>query len=101
MTHFPALKDHDEKVRYAQKGFIDVLMLRRRYKEEEWRAGISKALECGSTSASSIECIIRGLTMPETVGDSNVARKLLPAGIPTWNCDLSSYATLLHVGGVC
>lgn len=102
MARFPDLNDDQTKLRCSQINFIEVLMLKRRYKEAEWREGIKKALACGATSAASIECIMRGVLTPEMVGDAqNVQEKLVSISIPKWECDLSSYASLVEKGEPC
>jgi transposase len=95
IERFPCLKDNQVKLRSAQTDFIEVLMLKRRYTETEWRNGIKKAMACGATSAASIDCIIQGIMTPEMVGDAqNAQKKLVSINIPRWECDLSSYALL-------
>lgn len=102
MTRLPGLaQDNHIRLKSAQTDFIEVLMLKRRYTEEEWKEGIRKALSCGSSSAASIECIIRGVLSPENLGDrtSDIENKLMHIKIPKWECDLSSYATLTEMEG--
>lgn len=102
ISAYPALPNHQAKIRGAQKEFIQVLMLRRRYSEVEWKEGITKALEYGATEAAAIECIIRGISNPQmTAKPKDVKEKLSHVHIPTWNCELSAYADLMKVEGTC
>jgi transposase len=106
MTQLPKLaEDNHVRLRSAQSDFIEVLMLRKRYTDEEWREGIQKALLCGSSSAASIECIIRGVLSPEVLYNQTQAmgieHKLMHINIPKWECDLSSYATLTEKEELC
>lgn len=95
IARFPNLNDDQIKLRGAQTDFIEVLMLRRRYKENEWRDGIKKATACGATSAASIACIIEGIMTPEIVDNKKSAQKKIAiTTTPKWECDLSAYALL-------
>lgn len=87
---------HPEKFKSAQINFIEVLMLRRRYPETVWKNATKKALECGAIEAAAIECIIRGITEPKKSieAEQAVSEKLSHLHIPSWECDLSSYADL-------
>lgn len=80
ISRYPALANNNIKLRTAQTNFIDVLRLRHRYPEIEWKNGIERALQCGSTSAASIECIIRGIHPVKkkslVVADSLTKRKI-------------------------
>lgn len=91
------------KLRAAQTEFIEILMLRRRYQETEWKNAIKKALECGATEAAAIECIIRGVITPKIAVEAQqaVLEKLSHMHIPSWRCDLSSYAELAAMEGSC
>jgi hypothetical protein len=97
IERYPKLSlKHSGKYRSAQQNFIEVLILKRRYPEDLWRNAIKKALECGAIEAAAIECIIRGITEPKTpIGAQQaVSEKLSHLHIPSWECDLSSYADL-------
>lgn len=96
---FPKLKDDNQKLRSAQTTFIDILRLRRTYSMDQLRNGIQKAIECGCCiSASSIECIIRGILKPDQLPFEGVLRQIT---IPKWKCDLSSYGTLVQEVVLC
>src|SRR5262249_24758040 len=57
MSRFPELKDENIRLKAAQKNFIEILYLRRRFSANQLRDGIKKAIECRSSiSAASIEC---------------------------------------------
>jgi transposase len=100
MSLYPGLIDHNTKLRTAQTTFIDILRLRRNYPDLEWRNGIREALQCGSTTAASIECIIRGIHSIEAIKtESKVV--FINSKHHGWECDLSSYETLVQAEVLC
>jgi hypothetical protein len=81
MSLFPKI-DENEKLRHAQKTFIDILRLRRTYSMDQLRSGIKKAIEWRCCiSASSIECIIAGILKPEQLPSEAVFKRI---NIPDW-----------------
>lgn len=102
MSLYPGLADHNVRLRAAQTSFIDILRLRRSYSNTEWRNGIQEALRCGSTTAASIECIIRGIHKIEIIDDKTEPRGLFTnIKLPEWECDLTSYGALVRVEALC
>jgi transposase len=98
MSLFPKM-DENQKLRYAQKTFIDILRLRRTYSMDQLRSGIKKAIDCRcSISASSIECIIAGILKPEQLTSEPAFKRF---NIPHWEFDLSSYGTLVQEAMQC
>ena len=82
-------------LRKAQKDFIEILYLKKQYKEDDWKAGIDKALECGAYDPTAIESIIKMLLIPGTAGDEKAMKeRLAHVVIPKWECNLSEYAML-------
>lgn len=81
----------------AQRDFIEILYLKKKYKEEDWKAAIGKSLECGACDAAAIESIIKMLHAPNKKDDEKaVSDKLvnLSITVPIWDCNLSEYAIL-------
>lgn len=98
MSLFPKA-DENLRLRGAQKTFIDILHLKRRYSEEKLKNGIKKAIECGCCiSASSIECIIEGILRPEQLPSEAALKRF---NIPKWKCDVSSYDDLVQEVALC
>jgi transposase len=86
--------------RKAQKDFIEILYLKKKYKEEDWKAAIEKALKCGAYDPAAIESIIQMLITPDRSGDEKaVQEQLRHIPIPVWECNLSEYA-MLSKGGI-
>ena len=56
-------------LRKAQKDFIEILYLKKKYKEEDWKAAIDKSLDCGACDAAVIESIIKMLHAPNKKDD--------------------------------
>jgi transposase len=81
-------------LRKAQKDFIEILYLKKNYEEKDWRAAIDKAFECGAYDPTAIESIIRMLGTPNKNNEKAVLERLIHITIPTWECNLSEYATL-------
>jgi len=81
-------------IRKAQKDFIEILYLKKKYKEQNWRAAINKTLECGAYDPAAIESIIRMLITPTSSDEKAVQKRLEHIFIPVWECNLSEYATL-------
>ena len=102
MSPYPGLIDHNIRLRTAQTSFIDILRLRRNYTDIEWRNGIKEALQCGSTTSASIECIIRGIHIIQATDGKTESRRMF-TGIkfPEWECNLSSYGTLVRAEVLC
>jgi hypothetical protein len=82
-------------LREARKDFIEILYLKKKYKKDEWKAGINKALECGAYDPTAIESIIKMLITPSNSCDEKATQeKLNHIAIPRWECNLSEYAML-------
>lgn len=84
-------------IRKARKDFIEILYLKKKYKEEDWKAAIDKAVDCGAYDANAIESIIRMLHAPDKNQDEKaVSERLghLSITVPIWACNLSGYAVL-------
>jgi len=83
--------------RKAQKDFIDILYLRKKYEENHWQAGINKALDCGAYDPTAIESIIKMLLTPSSkcneiaTQEQFLSRNL---NVPKWECKLAGYGTL-------
>jgi hypothetical protein len=98
MSLFPKA-DENQKLRGAQKTFIDILRLRRKHSIEKLKDGIKKAIECRCCiSASSIACIIEGILKPEQLPSEEALKRF---NIPKWKCDLSSYDGLVREVALC
>lgn len=82
------------KLRKAQKDFIEILYLKKKYGEKDWRAAIEKTFECGAYDPAAIESIIRMLIMPIQNNEKAVLERLGHITIPNWECNLSEYAIL-------
>lgn len=82
-------------LRKAQKDFIEILYLKRIYKEADWKAGIYKALECGAYDPTAVESIIKMLLVPSRSCDEKAAQEQFKhIIIPKWECNLSEYSVL-------
>ena len=71
--------------------------MKKKYKEEDWKAAIDKSLECGACDAAVIESIIKMLHAPnKKVDEKAVLDRLgkLSITVPIWDCKLSGYAIL-------
>ncbi len=102
MSLYPGLVDHNIRLRAVQTSFIDILRLRRSYTDIEWRNGIKEALQCGSTTSASIECIIRGIHTIKATDDKTESKGMFTSiKFPEWKCDLSSYETLVQAEVLC
>ena len=98
MSLFPKA-DENLKLRGAQKTFIEILHLRRKYSTEKLRNGIKKTIECGCcVSASSIECIIEGILKPDQLPSAKAFKHF---NTLKWKCDLSSYDVLVQEVAPC
>ena len=85
------------ELRDAQKDFIEILYLKKKYKEEDWKAAINKAFECGAYDHKAIESIIQMLITPNQNNEKAVLERLGHIPIPNWECNLSEYATLTEI----
>lgn len=82
-------------LRKAQKDFIEILYLKKAYKETDWKAGINKAFECGAYEPTAVESIIKMLLTPSKSGNEQATQEQLKhIDIPKWECNLSKYAML-------
>ena len=84
-------------LRKAQKDFIEVLYLKKKYEENDWKAGINKALNCGAYDPTAIESIIKMLLTPTSENNEKATQEQLLSlnlHVPIWECKLSGYATL-------
>jgi hypothetical protein len=85
--------------RKAQKDFIEILYLKKKYTESEWKAGINKTLECGAYEPTAVESIIKMLITPSnSYNEKAIQEQLKHIVIPMWECNLSKYATLSKGG---
>jgi transposase len=82
------------ELRKAQKDFIEILYLKKKYGEKDWKAAIEKTFECGAYDPTAIESIIRMLIMPIQNNEKAVLERLSHITIPNWECNLSEYAAL-------
>ena len=97
----------DQRLGYIQanREFIQILMLSRRYSLEQLERAISMSLEYGALAASAIETLLRSMsTLPsDPVSDQWLTQELphVAAGAFHPECDLSDYAQLAKVGDLC
>jgi transposase len=82
------------ELRKAQKDFIEVLYLKKKYGEKDWRVAIEKIFECGVYDPAAIESIIRMQINPIQNNEKAVLERLGHITIPNWECNLSEYAIL-------
>jgi len=83
--------------RRAQKDFIEVLYLRKKYQENHWQAGINKALNCGAYDPAAIESIIKMLLAPDGKCNEIATQERFTSrnlNVPKWECKLTGYGTL-------
>jgi len=86
-------------LRKAQQEFIEILYLKKTYKETDWKAGINKALVCGAYDSKAVDSIIRMLMMPNKSSDEkSTEEQLKHIDIPRWECNLSEYSMLSQEG---
>jgi len=107
-----AVKDHqfDERLmrvwsrlfdkhpsREANRLFVQVLILGRKYSKESFLKGVEKALSLGAIDASSVENIIRQSEMPKQNFDSEKLKNLLKLPPTSWEFDVAIYRELCEV----
>lgn len=84
---------HELKV--ANREFVKVLLLGRRYSHSELSAAISLALECGAIASDAIDNLIRQLMTTSPHNDETALKqKLSHISHGSWSFDLSVYADL-------
>ncbi len=85
---------HDNKE--ANRQFVAILMLKRKFSEKQIREAIELALEYGAIEYAAVKNIIYQLEMPCNYFKQDNIKKLLPTSlsVSTWQFDLSLYAEL-------
>jgi transposase len=83
------------ELKSANREFVNVLLLGRRYSHNELRTGISLALECGAVACDAIENIVRQLTADVSyTNEADLKAKLSHITKAEWSFDLSVYKSL-------
>lgn len=82
-------------LREGQKEFVNILFLRRKYEEIEWRNAISKSIDIKRMKSEEIEAFVKLEREPKSVETSQAVKELLPdVAIPTIEFALDSYSVL-------
>lgn len=83
--------------REANRLFVQVLILGRKYSKESFLKGVEKALSLGAIDASSVENIIRQSEMPKQNFDSKKLKNLLKLPPTSWEFNVAIYRELCEV----
>jgi hypothetical protein len=77
----------------ANRQFVDLLLLQRRWSKKDLIQGVKRALDLGAIDVSAVEAILRqrGLSQPKLQEEME---QLIPIGSMKWNFNLSSYKEL-------
>jgi transposase len=79
----------------ANRQFVSILLLRRKWSQEDMLQGVEKALELGAIDHSAVEIILRQRELSKIEVDEEGMKNLIPSsGNTGWSCDLSVYAAL-------
>lgn len=82
-------------LREAQKEFVNILFLRRKYKETEWRDAISKSIGINRMKSEEVEAFLKLGCESEAKETAEDVRKKLPhVDMPTIDFFLDSYSEL-------
>ena len=77
----------------ANRQFVDLLLLQRRWSKKDLIQGVKRALDLGAIDVSAVEAILRqrSLSQPKLQEEMD---QLIPIGSMKWNFNLSSYKEL-------
>lgn len=77
----------------ANRQFVDLLLLQRRWSKKDLIQGVKRALDLGAIDVSAVEAILRqrSLSQPNLQEEME---QLIPIGSMKWNFNLSSYKEL-------
>jgi len=80
----------------ANRQFVSILLLQRKWSQEELIEGVEKALDLGAIDHSAVEMILRQKGLLEIQIDEEEVRSLMPSKINKmgWSFDLNCYADL-------
>lgn len=77
----------------ANKQFIDLLLLQRRWNQKEVAEGVQKALDLGAIDVSAVETILRQKSLSPNWERQDL-QSLMPLSSKSWSFDLSAYREL-------
>lgn len=79
----------------ANRQFVSILLLRRKWSQEELLIGVEQALDLGAIDHSAVEMILRQKELSETSISEEEIKSLIPSiNKSGWSFDLNCYADL-------